>query len=137
MKRATAAFVAALVTAALAGVACNRALPYPGSSGPWFLNVENLSPSTVVVTPWDGGPKTTLSCQQSMKVEGGVGAAPAPPWRVVVKLKDDGRLLLDELAGARGAPSQEVRIETDSAGNPTAFMRDAGGSGGAVTTVCP
>jgi len=63
---------------------------------------------------------------------------PAPrPWHVVVVLKADGKVLLDQLAGTRGSPSQEVRIETDAAGKDTAFMRDAGWSGPADATSCP
>lgn len=126
----------ALLGLALVGAACNSALPGPGGGGPWFLNVMNLSPSTVVVTPWHGGPKTTLACQQSIELTDGVAHAPALPWDVVVVQKADGKVLLDQLAGTHGLPSQEVRVEMNAAGNATAFMRDAGGSGPADATSC-
>src|ERR1700694_4828947 len=137
MKRAIAGYLTAIFGLGLVGVACNSALPGPGGGGPWFLEGQNLSPTTIVVTPWRGGPETTLACQQSVELKDGVGGAPGLPWAVVVVRKADGKVLLDQLAGDHVLPSQEVRVETDAAGTAAAFMRDAGGSGGAVTTTCP
>ncbi len=137
MRKINAGAGIALLGLGLVGTACNSALPGPSGAGPWFLDVMNLSPSTIVVTPWHGGPKTTLACQQSVELKDGVAHAPALPWDVVVVRKADGKVLLDQLAGAHGLPSQEVRVETDGAGDATAFMRDAGGSGPAEATSCP
>jgi hypothetical protein len=88
------------------------------------------------VTPWDGGPKTTLACQQSIELTDGFEGTPPLPWDVVVVRKTDGKVILDQLAGAHGSPSQEGRVETDEGGDPIAFMRDAGGSGPADATSC-
>jgi|SRR5580700_4760651 hypothetical protein len=130
------AYLGLAAIGAIALVACNSAIPGPGGGGRWFLDVENLSPITVVVTPWDGGPKTTLACQQSIELTDGFEGTPPLPWDVVVVRKTDGKVILDQLAGAHGSPSQEGRVETDEGGDPIAFMRDAGGSGPADATSC-
>lgn len=118
----------ALLLAGLTGVACNGASATPTRGGAWILEVSNYSAGAVVVTPWVGGPTTTITCGNGAVFRDGSRGAPALPWGVVVALKADGRIVLDQVAGAYGLPSQEVDVETDASGNTAAFMRNAGGS---------
>jgi hypothetical protein len=119
---------AALFLAGLTGAACNGVSATPTRDGTWSLEVSNYSDGAVVVTPWVGGATTTITCGNGVEFRDGSRGSPALPWSVVVAVKADGRIVLDQLAGAYGLPSQEVDVETDSSGNTAAFMRNAGGS---------
>lgn len=128
VSRAGLRCTAALFLAGVTGVACNSASARPTSDGTWVLDVSNYSGTPVVVTPWVGGPKTTITCGNGAVFRDGSRGAPALPWGVVVAVKAGGRIVLDQLAGAYGLPSQEVDVETDASGSTAAFMRNAGGS---------
>ncbi|HVC40650.1 MAG TPA: hypothetical protein VND54_01600 [Candidatus Saccharimonadales bacterium] len=119
---------AALFLTGLTGVACSSAFATPTRDGTWVLDVNNYSAGAVVVTPWVGGPKRTITCGNGVEFRDGSRGAPRLPWRVVVAVKPDGKIVLDQLAGAHGSPGQEVVVETDASGNAGAFMRNAGGS---------
>lgn len=119
---------AALFLIGLTGAACNSASATPTRDVTWVLDVSNYSAGAVVVTPWTGGPKTTITCGNGVEYRDGSRGAPPLPWGVVVSVKAGSKIVLDQLAGALGSPSQEVVVENDASGNPTAFMRNAGGS---------
>jgi len=117
-----------LVLAGLAGAACNGASTTPTHDGTWVLDVLNYSARAVVVTPWVGGSHTTITCGNGVEFRDGSSGAPPLPWAVVVAVKADGRVVMDQLAGAHGLPSQEVVVADDSSGATGAFMANAGAS---------
>jgi hypothetical protein len=117
-----------LLLISLTGVACNRASPIPGIGGAWFLEVSNYSAGAVIVAPWVGSPKSTITCGNGMEFRDGSPGAPPLPWGVVVAEKAGGAVVLDQSAGAAGAPSQEVDVENGVDNQVSAFMRNAGGS---------
>jgi len=88
----------------------------------------NYSAGAVVVTPWIGGDKSTITCGNGVEFRDGSRGAPPLPWAVIVAVKADSKIVLDQLAGAHGMPSQEVVVENDASGNAAALMRNAGGS---------